>query len=234
MRLRPINPVVSADSGQQSTSTSLAPTSSSSSMNATPSGRPVLLRLLTSTSRSNALAIAATFRPTAPKPTMPMVRPARSLPWSACSRPASQPCSRRSRSTVRNFRRSAIDAKKTCSATVPALTPGTLATSTPALVAASTGIMSRPAPWRIAARSRAARSNRAAGIGARTMTMSAGCRFRGQGFGVERRGHREPGMAGEHGGRPRMQRMRGKDQRHQVRSRCLCGCAASPWIRSFQ
>ena len=64
--------------------------------------------------------------------------------------------------------------KNTCSATERALTPGTLATSTPALVAASIGIMSRPAPCLIAARSFVgAASNRAGGSGARTMTMSA-------------------------------------------------------------
>ena len=64
-------------------------------------------------------------------------------------------------------------AKKTCSATERAFTPGTLATSTPAAVAASIGIMSSPAPWRMAAFSFLAVENNASGSGARTTTMSA-------------------------------------------------------------
>ncbi len=59
------------------------------------------------------------------------------------------------------------------SATVEALTPGTLATSTPAAVAASIGIMSSPAPWRMAARRPVARAKYSGGSGARTMITSA-------------------------------------------------------------
>ena len=68
---------------------------------------------------------------------------------------------RRSRSTARKRRSSTSATMITCSATVRALAPGTLATSTPAAVAAATGIMSSPAPWRIAARSRGATPNSA-------------------------------------------------------------------------
>ena len=52
-------------------------------------------------------AIAATARPTAPIPTMPMVRPASSSVCSACARPASQPPCLRSWSTLRKRRSSA-------------------------------------------------------------------------------------------------------------------------------
>ncbi len=153
---------------------SLASTSSSTEAKRTWSGRSLGARLLTITSRPNPLAaMSAMWRPTAPKPIMPIVRPERSLPDAACSRPASQPVSRRSRSTRRNFLSSAIEVQIACSATVRAFAPGTLATSTPALVAASIGIMSRPAPWRIAARNRLARSKSTGGRLARTMTISA-------------------------------------------------------------
>ena len=46
---------------------------------------------------------------------------------------------------------------------------------TPAFVAASTGIMSTPAPWRIAALSLVPSANISSGKGARTMTMSQAC-----------------------------------------------------------
>ena len=105
--------------------------------------------------------------------------------------------------------------KNTCSATERALTPGTLATSTPALVAASIGIMSRPAPCRIAARSFGASSNRAGGSGARTMTMSAVAAFFGQRRGIERRGDPELARRRQHLGGARMQRVGRIDDGHR-------------------
>ena len=196
IRSRLSSPAVSGVSGQHSTTMSASATSSSTLTKRTSSGRLFGLRLLAITSRPKpARAVAITALPTLPAPTTPSVRPCSSCVCSAWSRPASQPFWRRSRSIMRKRRSSAMVTKNTCSATERALTPGTLATSTPALVAASIGIMSRPAPCLIAARSLfGAASNRAAGSGARTMTMSASRPSLRQRRGVERRG--DPELAG--------------------------------------
>ena len=174
MRSRLSNPAVCGVSGQLSTMMSASATSSSTVAKRTSSGRLFGLRLLAITWSPNpSRAIAITALPTLPAPITPSVRPASSWVFSACSRPASQPCRRRSRSTMRKRLSSAIVTRNTCSATERALTPGTLATSTPAFVAASIGIMSRPAPCRIAARNFGARSNSCGGRFARTMTTAA-------------------------------------------------------------
>ena len=57
----------------------------------------------------------------------------------------------------------------TYSATVLALAPGAFATAILNLFAADIGIMSKPAPWRITAFRRFARSKSSGGNGERTM-----------------------------------------------------------------
>ena len=134
----------------------------------TSSGRLVGVRLLAIDVEAEAVRARSPRPPCRPRPCRRCrcVRPASSWSVSAWSRPASQPfCAQVAVDHAEAPQQRQRRRRTTCSATERALTPGTLATSTPASVAASIGIMSRPAPWRIAARSFGASSNRAGGQG---------------------------------------------------------------------
>ena len=173
MRSALIAPRVSSVSGQHSTSTSAPATRSSSVTARTVAGRLSGRRVQAITSIPKPWAMRCSARPILPNPRMPSRLGPRSRPASAWARPAAQPRLRRSPSIARNPRSNPMAAKITCSATVAALAPGTFATSTPAAVAASTGIMSSPAPWRRAARNCPALRKYSGGTGARTISTSA-------------------------------------------------------------
>ena len=117
--------------------------------------------------------MAAMREPIAPTPTIPSVLPASSVEPSASARLAAHPAARSVPSMRCRRRASRPKQASACSATASRLEPGTLATGMPRALAAATGIMSTPTPWRTTPRSLGAWSNRSAGSGERTTSTSA-------------------------------------------------------------
>ncbi len=135
-------------SGQHSAMASERSNSVFLSTACTPGGSVSGRRVRPSTCRPRPWAAAATRAPMAPTPTMPSTLPASSVLASPMARAWDQPSARRRVSTAARPRRKCSSAARTYSTTAVVLEPGRLATTMPLAVAAGTGIMSRPTPWR--------------------------------------------------------------------------------------
>ena len=150
----PIRPRVARSAGRPSTTKSLC---ASSSCNGTRRAR------CSPAAAGTACARAPHRQALRRTGARPPGRRGRSRPARACGRPTRSPASASARARAQPALRARSAAspaalprascsmlRSTCSATVSALTPGRLATSTPWAVAAAIGIMSTPAPWRTA------------------------------------------------------------------------------------
>ena len=230
---------VSGVSGQHSTMMSLCSTSSSIDRKPTPVGQACTLRLLSPPRRGRSRARRSDQPPG-------RWRRCRRCRWCgrqdrcrqlAWSRPASQPLPRRSRSTTRKRRSSARVTKITCSATDRALTPGTLATSTPA----RGGRLDRDHVEPGAVADRGAQPGRAFEKGGRQRRAhddDVGVRGLARPA-LRHRGRRRSRVRRrlQHRGGARMQRVGRKDHRAVVRpvsSAALCRSHLRPSIRPFQ
>ena len=178
-RIRPISPAstrprVASVSGQAITTASLCAhrVSRSTASTRPPSVAP--LREAASTRMPKPWwAIRATRPPISPRPSTPRVLPPISPRPSAIGRTVPHPAVRSPPSRRQTWRRRWNRAAKTYSATACVLLPGRLATGMPRAVAAATGIMSRPTPWRTMPRRRGAPSRMSSGSLTRTTRPSA-------------------------------------------------------------